>query len=147
LRALYLLDTSILSQLAPGRGSVPEHAVAWLKEREDHSYISVISVLELERGIAKLVRQGESEKAQAVSIWVENLLGHYSSRVVEIDQAVAQCAGRLEDIAIGKGLAPTLADTLIGASALLHGGMVVTRNLVPFQNLGVEATDPFSAAA
>jgi predicted nucleic acid-binding protein len=141
-----MLDTSVLSQLAPGRGEVSANVIAWLEEREPKSHISVISVLEMERGIAKLIRQGHSAKARAISGWMDALLNRYSRRIVEINSGIARCAGRLEDAAIGNGFSPGLADALIGASAVMHDGIVVSRNVKHFRHLGVECVDPFLAA-
>ena len=142
--AIYLLDTSVLSHLRPGRGEVPTPVIEWFRAREDRSYLSVVTLLEFERGVAKLLRQGHSAKARAVSSWVETLLSHYSDRIIDINANTARCAGRLEDRAVGQGFAPGLADALIGATALMHDGVVVTRNIRHFQQLGVDCADPFA---
>lgn len=147
MRALYLLDTSVLSEFAPGRRAVAESVVDWLEEREVCSYVSVISLQEFERGLAKLVRQGHSAKARAISNWIDALLDQYSQRIIDINQVTAQRAGQLEDAAIGKGFSPGLADALIGATAIAHDGMVLTRNLRHFEQLGVECVDPFSISS
>lgn len=140
----FLLDTSLLSPFAPGRGAVPDHVEAWLADRQSETYLSVITVLELERGIAKLVRQGQSAKARAISAWIGRLAAEYESKTIDINRDIAQCAGRLEDRAIGNGFSPGLADALIAATAILHDGVVLTRNLRHFQQLGADCLDPFS---
>lgn len=147
MKALYLLDTSVLSEFAPGRRIIPDGVVDWLEEREALSYVSVISLLEFERGVAKLFRQGHSAKARMLSNWIDALLAQYSRRIIDINQATAQRAGQLEDAAIGRGFWPGLSDALIGATAMAHDGMVLTRNLRHFQQLGVECMDPFSVAS
>ena len=146
MKPLYLLDTSVLSELAPGRRPVPEKVVEWLEARDELSHISVITLLEFERGVAKLLRQGHSSRARAISSWIDTLLARYARRIIDINQVTAQYAGQLEDRAIGKGYTPGLADALIAATAIAHDGMVLTRNLRHFEQLGVECMDPFSLA-
>ena len=145
--SLYLIDTSILSEFAPERAPIPDDVAEWMDARAERSFISVISLLELERGIAKLARQGHSRKARLATDWLDEVLLHYGSRVLDVDGPIAQSAGRMEDNAIGKGFSPGLADSLIGATAMMYDGVVLTRNLKHFQQLGVECADPFRMAA
>lgn len=145
--SLYLLDTSALSELAPGRRVIEQGVLDWFDQREPLSYISVITLLELERGVAKLKRQGHTARAVALSTWVDTLLAQFGQRIIAINQTTAQCAGQLEDQAIGRGYSPGLADALIGATAMTHDGVVITRNIRHFKQLGVDCIDPFASSS
>ena len=108
-------------------------------------FLSVITVAEVEDGIAKARRQGATRKAERLSEWLEALLHLYTAQIIPVDLKVARHIGRLTDLARGKGHDPGLADVAIAATALQHGYTILTRNLRHFEPLGVPALDPFSA--
>ena len=55
----YLLDTSVLSVLTPGREAfVPAHLPPWLQAQHDKLFIPCITIAELAQGIGKLRRAG-----------------------------------------------------------------------------------------
>ena len=47
----YLLDTDVLSALAPGRPPPAPAVAEWLEEHSDALFLSVISVVEIEAGV------------------------------------------------------------------------------------------------
>lgn len=106
-------------------------------------YLSVITVAEVEDGIAKSRRRGARQKAHRLSTWLETLLHLYSARVLPLDLATARRLGSLSDQARGAGQAPGLADLAIAATAQTHGYTVLTRNLRHFRTLNIAAHDPF----
>ncbi len=108
-------------------------------------YLSVITVAEVEDGIAKCHRLGAPRKAERLSEWLETLLHLYGSRVLPVDLETARRIGSLADRARGRGQTPGLADLAIAATALRHGYTILTRNLRHFGVLGVTALDPFEA--
>lgn len=108
-------------------------------------FLSVITVAEVEDGIAKSRRLGAHRKAERLSDWLETLLHLYGSRVLPVDLATVRCVGRLSDRARGQGHAPGLADLVIAATAQRYGYTILTRNLRHFDPLGVPALDPFEA--
>ena len=106
-------------------------------------YLSVITVAEVEEGIARCLRTGAHAKAKRLTDWLETVLHLYASRVLPIDVMTARRIGPLADHARGQGHAPGLADLAIAATALNRGYMVLTRNLRHFSPLRVTAHDPF----
>lgn len=108
-------------------------------------FLSVITVAEVEDGIAKARRQGATRKAERLSEWLEVLLHLYDARIIPVELKVARLMGRLTDLARGKGHDPGLADVAIAATALQHGYTILTRNLRHFEPLAIPALDPFSA--
>ena len=133
---MYLLDTSALSELIkrePNPGLVRrlrEHSSALL-------FTSVICVMEL--------RYGSSLRADHVTFWrriQEQILAHV--QVVELGLQEALTAGDLLAQLKQTGRPVGLEDVLIGATARVHGHIVVTHNVRHFQSLpGVKVEDWF----
>ena len=142
---MYLIDTNVLSAGAPTKAVATPELVAWMERHSAGLYLSVITVAEVEDGIAKSRRQGAHRKAERLADWLETLLHLYSARVLLVDLKTARRVGTLADHARSQGLKPSLADLVIAATAQLHDWTVLTRNLKHFAPLGVPALDPFEA--
>jgi predicted nucleic acid-binding protein len=140
---VYLVDTNVLSVSAPTKTVAMPELAAWMDRNSAGLYLSVITVAEVEDGIAKSQRQGASRKAERLAEWLETLLHLYSERVLPLDIATAKLLGILSDRARGLGQAPGLADLAIAATALSRGYTVLTRNLRHFRMLDVASLDPF----
>lgn len=143
---MYLVDTEVLSAGAPTIAVAARDLVAWMDRNSAGLYLSVITVAEVEDGIAKSRRQGAHRKAKRLSEWLETLLHLYGARVLPICLETARRIGVLADRARGQGHEPGLANLAIAATAQLRGWTVLTRNLRHFfAPLGVPALDPFAA--
>ena len=142
---MYLVDTNVLSAGAPTRAVIPQDLLAWMDRNSATLFLSVITVAEVEDGIAKARRTGARRRADGLAAWLETVLHLYAARVLPIDVATARLIGILADRARGQGQAPGLADLAIAATAQQHGGTVLTRNLRHFDPLGVPVLDPFEA--
>ena len=140
---MYIVDTNVLSAGAPTKAAPAVGLIDWMDRNSASLYLSVISIAEIEDGIAKSRREGASRKADRLSEWLETLLHLYSAQVLPIDLDIARHIGRLADRARGQGHAPGLADLAIAATAQRHGRTVLTRNVRHFRPLGVPAHDPF----
>ncbi len=114
-----------------------------MERNSDHLYLSVVAVAEIEDGISKAARAGASQKTMRLSEWLETVLQLYSARILPVDIETARLAGRLSDVARGRGHAPGSADLLIAATAKARGHVVLTRNLRHFLPLDVAAHNPF----
>ncbi len=134
---MYLVDTDVLSVLRK-RDRFPR-VVEWLaNQRTTDLYISVVTVGEIERGIARQ-RQSDPEFALRLGEWLDSLIEMYGDHILGVNLAVARRWGQLS-ARIGN----QSADLLLAATALEHGLVVVTRNLRHFQSTGVELIDPFA---
>lgn len=140
---MYLVDTNVLSAGAPTKAVPIPALLAWMHHNSARLYLSVITVAEVEDGIAKSRRLGARRKAERLSDWLEALLHLYGARVLPIDVETARRVGILSDLARGQGQAPGLTDLAIAATALNNGLTILTRNLRPFSPLGVAAVDPY----
>jgi predicted nucleic acid-binding protein len=106
-------------------------------------YLSVVSVAEIEDGIAKARREKARRKAADLAAWLEVLLHLYASRILAFDLPAARIAGALSDMARSQGTAPGFGDLAIAATARRHGLTILTRNTRHFTPLGVPAVNPF----
>jgi predicted nucleic acid-binding protein len=135
---MFLVDTDVLSALAKRR----RHASvdAWIgRQRSSNLFISVISIGEIERGIA-LQRAKDPNFAAMLATWLDQLLTVYGDRVLPFDLASARRWGQLSAALGHHG-----PDLQIAATALEHGLTVVTRNISDFEPTGVSTLDPFSS--
>jgi len=137
----FLVDTSVLSVLAPDRPALAAEQGEWLRARTDHLFISAVTVLEVEQGIGKLRRLGAAARADRFAAWLDNLLTLYGDRMLPLDARVARLAGALSDQAFASGRHPGLADIAIAATALAHDLIVLTENGKHFERFGVTFSD------
>jgi predicted nucleic acid-binding protein len=134
---MFLVDTVILSELR--RRQRNPLVVAWFeRQRTTDLFISVISVGEIERGIARQ-RAIDPGFADALALWLDRMLALYGERVLPFDLSAARRWGTLSAV-VGNDSA----DLMIAATALEHGLTVVTRNISDFRPTGVAVLDPFS---
>lgn len=132
---MFLLDTDVLSaHRRPER--VPAVADWLARQRTVDLHLSVISIGEIERGIA-LQRPRDPDFARALATWLDRLLLLHGDRLIGIDAGTARRWGQLS-ASIGHGGS----DLLIAATALEHGLTVVTRNVRHFEPTGVRVLDP-----
>jgi predicted nucleic acid-binding protein len=141
---VYLVDTNIISASSPAR-PVPSTLAEWMDAHSASLFLSVVTVAEIEDGIAKLRRDGATRKSANLSAWLETVLHVYGNRVLPFDTAAARIAGALADHARGQGQAPGLADIIIAATARHRELTILSRNLKHFEPLGVTVLDPFVA--
>jgi predicted nucleic acid-binding protein len=139
---MYLADTNIISTGAPRQTGMADF-VQWMDEHSGSLYLSVVSVAEIEDGIAKTRREKAHRKAAELAGWLEVLLHLYASRILAFDLSASRIAGALSDIARSHGVAPGFGDVAIAATARRHGLTILTRNTRHFAPLGVPTVNPF----
>ena len=142
----YLLDTSVVSALAPGREAfVPAPLAAWLQAHHKELFLPAIAIAEMAQGIAKLRRAGGTERADRLDRWLDGLLATYTDRILPLDARAARLAGQMSDAAQAQGRHPGFADVAIAALAQNAGLLLLTCNLKHFEPLGVACADPLIA--
>lgn len=140
---MYLVDTNVISELRKARRD--PNVVAWLGSAPDDGlYLSVITIGEIAKGIAKVRRAGSPQAvadADALQSWLEAVLSDFSPRILPVTVSVATRWGRLCDAH------PQLAtDMLIAATALEHDLTVATRDVDHFRPARVRVVNPFAAS-
>ncbi|MGV1760922.1 type II toxin-antitoxin system VapC family toxin [Rhizobium sp. A22-96] len=136
----YLLDTNVLSELRKvGDGKADANVVVWARAQATTQLcLSAITILELERGILSIQHRDAVQGARLRS-WLENhVRPEFVGRILSIDDVIAtRCAHlHIPD-------RRNEADALIAATALVHGLIVVTRNVRDFEGTGAVVMDPW----
>lgn len=144
---MYLLDTNVISEEMNREPN--SAALTWMRETPvELAFLSVISLGEIERGIAKLERRagGSTRRSRELAAWLTlALLPRFRGRILDITPPIARRWGRMLDEQEGKGVPPQWGDTLIAATAAQNGFTVVTRNTADFRALGVPFFNPWEA--
>ncbi len=130
---MYLVDTNVLSELA--RRTPDEGVLSWASGVTDVS-VSVITVEEISCGLSH--RQNSR-----LSQWFQNFFISACS-VVPVDDVIARTAGNLRGRLLASGRPRSQFDMLIGATALVGGLTLVTRNVRDFDGTGVTLLNPFT---
>ena len=141
---VYLIDTNVLSASAPTKTVPAVDVINWMDRNSADLFISMITVAEVEEGIAKTRREGAHRKGDRLAEWLDTLLHLYSARVLPLDITAARVLGTLSDRARGLGHTPGFADLAIAATAAVRGCTVLTRNVKHFDMLGIPVQDPFT---
>lgn len=102
------------------------------------TFISVVTVGELRRGVERIRYRGDERQAAQLEKWLETLLVDYEDHILDFTPNIAQLWGRLRVPHPENAL-----DKQIAATALIHDLTVVTRNHKDFANTGVKLVNPF----
>ncbi|EAQ43685.1 PIN domain protein [Roseobacter sp. MED193] len=133
---MYVLDTNVLSALR--RPNRAPQVAQWLRSKpEDQLFLSVITIGEIERGIAQ---QGSRNPSFATDLryWIDRTTLLFADRLLSFGADDARIWGQLS-----ARLGHNGADLQIAATALVHGATVVTGNVSDFEPTGVQIEDPF----
>jgi len=138
----FILDTNVVAELRKaGDGRANSNVLVWMAQRDVATlFVSVITILEIERGVLQLERRDPSQGG-LLRAWMErHVRPAFADRILAIDDAVAtRCAGlNIPD-------PRNEADALIAATGLVLGMTVVTANTRDFVGTGVQVIDPWQA--
>jgi hypothetical protein len=137
---MYLLDTNVVSELRKIRlGKADGNVTVWADSVDTADlYLSVITIQELEIGVLLAERRDHAQGA-VFRAWMN---GHvqpaFAGRILAVDTIVALRSAQLH--------VPDprpVRDGLIAATALVHGMIVVTRNIADFEPTGVPTLNPW----
>ena len=134
----YLLDTNVVSELRRPRAD--DAVREWIGAQPVATLaISVITVMELEIGVRRVERRDPGQ-GEVLRQWLEQrVLSAFRDRILPIDMEVARRASALHVPDPGPER-----DTLIAATAFVHGLTLATRNVTDFAPTGVPLVDPWS---
>ena len=132
----YLVDANVLSE--PTRPSPDPRVIEWLRINEADIAVDPIIIGELRFGILILPK---GKKRSALERWFSAGVGRLHCLPWEADTGLkwAELLARLRTA--GKSM--PIKDSLIAATAAVHGLAVATRNRADFIPAGVRIVDPF----
>jgi toxin FitB len=137
---MYLLDTNIISELRKRDRANPgiTYFFRQIAEQEAISYLSVITIGELRRGVDIIQHRGDFNQAKSLENWLQTILDNYAENILDFGQEEAQIWGRLSVPHPENAL-----DKQIAATALVYDLTLVTRNIKDFVATGVTLFNPF----
>lgn len=135
-----LLDTNVVSELRKAERADAQ-LLDWFHDVADEEiHLSVLVIGELRRGV-ETIRKRDAAQAAALERWLTRLAATHADRIVPVDERVAGQWGRLTALRTG-----SVIDTLMAATALVHGLVLVTRNVTDVAWTGVSCLNPFRPA-
>jgi predicted nucleic acid-binding protein len=136
----FLLDTCVLSELV--KPAPAPSVVYWVRKQSEESFfLSVLTLGELHKGIAKFPssrRRAELEK------WIhQDLQSRFAGRILPITEDIASLWGALQGNAERHGHPLPVIDTLLAATALVHRLVLVTRDTSAAEEAKVPVMNPW----
>jgi predicted nucleic acid-binding protein len=132
----YLVDANILSE--PTKPRPDPNVVAWLKANQDDFVVDAVVLGEIAVGIFVLAH---GRRRALLERWFEAVTDRIDC--LAWDAAVSLRWGQLVADLKRKGKTLPVLDSMIAATALVHGLTVATHNVRDFRTAGVSVVDPF----
>lgn len=134
----YLVDTNVISELRKGQRCDPGVASWFAEVSSSEIYLSVLTVGEIRKGIEN-IRRRDPRTAEILEAWLRELVASHSERILPIDEVITEQWGRFN---VPDPL--SVLDSLLAATASVHGLTLVTRNVKDVERTGVACLNPFS---
>lgn len=136
----FLLDTNCVSE-----GSRPQpnpQVRTWLSRMDEAElYLSVLTIGEIRKGIARLPI---GRRKRELEHWLEkDLRDQFGSRMLAIDQNIADRWGFVDAHARQQGRIISAIDGLLAATAIEHNLTLVTRNIRDFEAVPISTISPW----
>ena len=134
----YLVDANVLSE--PTKPAPHLSVIEWLRRNEREIVVDPIILGEVRFGILLLPK---GKRRTRLERWFDSGVGRLHCLPWEAASGLrwAELLATLR----ASGRSMPIKDSLIAATALVHGLVVVTRNRADFEKSGLEIVDPFAA--
>ena len=134
----FLVDANVLSE--PTKSTPDPRVVEWLRENERDIVVDPLILGEVRFGILLLPKGKRRTRLEG---WFDAGVQRLLCLPWEAETGLrwAELLARLR----ASGRAMPIKDSLIAATALVHGLVVATRNRTDFEPAGVKIIDPFQA--
>ena len=133
----FLLDTNVLSEIQKGERCHEAVKAWWDATDVMEIYLSVMVPGEIQRGIEKMFKKNPA-RARLFESWLHSVMEEFKGRILEVDLETARMWGKMTS----KRTLP-LVDTLLAATSMVHGLILVTRNTKDVHDTGVSYLNPF----
>ena len=139
----FLLDTNVVSEWVKPRPDAG--VIAWLAETdEDQAFLSVVTLAELRRGIARLTH---GRRRTRLDEWLRHDLPlRFEDRILPIDNRVALIWGDIVSEREAEGRPTSVMDAFIAATARTYDLTLVTRNTSDFAGSIAAIANPWMEA-
>lgn len=108
---------------------------------ETSMYISVLSIGEIRKGLAKLV---DERRVARIGTWLDTeLMQRFDQRLLSVDLEVCSQWGSMCGNLLRRGRPKPAIDSLLAATAHVHGLTLVTRNTRDFMDFDVKVINPW----
>jgi predicted nucleic acid-binding protein len=136
----YLIDTNIASELRKAHRAHPLVS-SWSSHlAQTDMFLSIMTIMEIEAGHLRLASK-DPVRAKLFREWLHlQIIPDYEGRILTADLEVA-----LQLAALHVPTKRSERDAILAATALVHGLVVVTRNVKDFTGTGVKLLNPFEA--
>ena len=132
----YLTDTNVLCE--PTRTAPSPKVIAWLERNLARLVVDPIVLGEIRAGILALPK---GSRRKSLEVWLDRLVS-----AVECVPWDTDCGLRWAQLVADMrraGTAMPVPDSMIAATALVHGFTLATRNVRDFERAGVKVVNPF----
>lgn len=136
----YLLDTCLLSELCKPQPNTG--VVDWIMGADENRLlVSVLSLGEIQKGIAKLET---GKRKSIIQAWLDqDLLQRFTGRILPVNLDTALEWGLLCGASESNGRPVPVIDSLLAVTAIAHNLCVVTRNEGDFEPFPVKILNPW----
>jgi toxin FitB len=132
-----LVDANVIAELRKGRRA-NANVRSWFHSLDPEAIrVSVVTLGEIRR-VIESIRRRDGGEAAALERWLLRLIADHPERILPVDLQTAEEWGRLN---VPKPL-PVI-DSLLAATARMHGLTLATRNVKELASTGVDLVNPF----
>lgn len=134
-----ILDTCVLSELWKKRPNA--RVLRWFDATDDDRlFLAAVTVGELAQGAHQLA---DAQLRATYHRRIEDLRSEFAARILPFDEVVAVRWGAMRGDQARRGRTLPVVDSMIAATAVVHGLPIATRNTADFAGLGVTIIDPW----
>lgn len=137
---MFLLDTCCISELTRRR---PDEGLEdWFaRHGTGLAHLSVVTLGEVQKGVARLPA---GQRRESLATWLDiEVRARFAGRILDVTEEIALAWGDLCGESEARGRTLPVLDSLIAATALVHGLAVVTRNGADFERCGIRVVNPW----
>lgn len=137
----WLLDTVTISELRKAQRTHPSVAAWYVSVPVGTCWLSVITITEIRLGSLR-VKKRDPVFSSRLEAWCKgSVIPAFEGRIIPIDLTIASLTAEYRDIGLSGN------DSLIAATAKIHGLTLATRNTGDFAATGIALVNPWEHPA